>query len=81
MPHDHHELAVLDLRIAEYSVLPLAVPLPRRCCSDVLFAQEDKAEGRQGVERDPEDGDELLFEGQRRGLGGLLDVGQLVQLM
>jgi hypothetical protein len=49
--------------------------------ADALLAQEDKAERRQRVERDPEDGDELLLERQRRGLGGLLNVGQVVQLV
>jgi hypothetical protein len=44
----------------------------------VPLAQEDEAEGGEGVDGDPEAGDQLLFEGQRRALLGLLVLGQLL---
>lgn len=53
-------------------------PIPCLCVSAPL-AEEDKAEGGEGVDEDPEARDKLLFEGDARGLLGGLVFGQLLE--
>jgi hypothetical protein len=51
-------------------------------CGGILFAQKDEAECREGVERNPKAGNQLLLDWQRRRLNdGLLNVWQLLELM
>jgi hypothetical protein len=46
--------------------------------STVPFAQENKPQGGECVERDPEAGNQLLLQGKGRGLGVLLIFGELL---
>jgi hypothetical protein len=45
------------------------------------FAEEDEAERGEGVEGDPQAGDELGLEGAGRGLSGLLVRGQAIDVV
>lgn len=78
MPHHYHELACLELLVAEDPVSLSAFPASIRALWSVPLAQEDEAEGCERVERNPEAGDELLLERDRRRLGLGLILGQLL---
>lgn len=82
MPHYDHQLAGVELLIAEYAVFSLSEAAHAQIglLANIPLAEENEAESRESVDGDPEAGNQLLLERYRGGLLLLLVLGEILDL-